>query len=221
MFGPGRGSEWSGREWTYRTGLGRRTRGPGHCGGVGRSGSGPSGGGCGRGQDGGDISRYVLPGLLGLPGDGGGSWGELPDGSPASATRSWVERGERRGNLVGFRVAQTIDAAALAAAEREAAAFAAARVAVTSATSEEGRGNDEGPQHRVTIGSSFAVGVYEVTVAEWDVERGGMGVCGACGHTNGALLGAERVGAAPVCEWKGRCFCAGIRYPEQARGVVF
>ena len=40
---------------------------------------------------------------------------------------------------------------------------------------ESGRGDDEGPQHRVSIGYRFAVGVYEVTFSEWDacVESGG------------------------------------------------
>ena len=36
-----------------------------------------------------------------------------------------------------------------------------------SPSSEEGRFNDEGPQHRVTIGEPFAVGVYEVTRGEY------------------------------------------------------
>ena len=42
---------------------------------------------------------------------------------------------------------------------------------------EEGRFDNEGPQHRVTIGLPFAVGVYEVTFAEWDacVRAGGCG----------------------------------------------
>ena len=46
-----------------------------------------------------------------------------------------------------------------------------------SPASEEGRFDGEGPQHRVTIGSPFAVGVYEVTFAEWDgcVRAGGCG----------------------------------------------
>lgn len=46
--------------------------------------------------------------------------------------------------------------------------------------SEEGRWGDEGPQRRVTIGKPFAVGVYEVTFAEWDscVRGGGCGVTG-------------------------------------------
>ena len=37
-----------------------------------------------------------------------------------------------------------------------------------SPSSEKGRDSDEGPQHRVRIAQPFAVGVYEVTFAEWD-----------------------------------------------------
>ena len=46
-----------------------------------------------------------------------------------------------------------------------------------SPSSEEGRRDDEGPQHRVTIGESFAVGAHEVTFEEWDacVSGGGCG----------------------------------------------
>ena len=46
-----------------------------------------------------------------------------------------------------------------------------------SPASEQRRSVDEGPQHRVTIPSPFAVGVYEVTFAEWDacVADGGCG----------------------------------------------
>ena len=46
-----------------------------------------------------------------------------------------------------------------------------------SPESEEGRWEYEGPRHRVTIGTPFAVGVYEVTFAEWDacVAAGGCG----------------------------------------------
>ena len=42
---------------------------------------------------------------------------------------------------------------------------------------EEGRNDDEGPVHRVTIDYMFAVGVYEVTFSEWDycVKQGGCG----------------------------------------------
>ena len=44
-----------------------------------------------------------------------------------------------------------------------------------SPPSEEGRDNDEGPVHRVTISEPFAVGKYEVTFSEWDacVSAGG------------------------------------------------
>ena len=46
-----------------------------------------------------------------------------------------------------------------------------------SPASEEGRYDDEGPQHSVAIPAPFAVGVYEVTFAEWDacVRAGGCG----------------------------------------------
>lgn len=46
-----------------------------------------------------------------------------------------------------------------------------------SADDEEGRYPLEGPQHEVTIGAPFAVGVYEVTFEEWDacVNAGGCG----------------------------------------------
>ena len=46
-----------------------------------------------------------------------------------------------------------------------------------SPASEEGRDGDEWPQHRVVIGSPFAVGVHEVTFAEWDACVSGSG-CG-------------------------------------------
>ena len=44
-----------------------------------------------------------------------------------------------------------------------------------SPASEDGRDDNEGPQHRVRIRDPFAVGVFEVTFAEWDacVEHGG------------------------------------------------
>ena len=43
-----------------------------------------------------------------------------------------------------------------------------------SPSHEEGRDDNEGPVHRVTIGQPFAVGVYEVTFGEWEAcVRGG------------------------------------------------
>ena len=47
-----------------------------------------------------------------------------------------------------------------------------------SPSGEEGRDGDEGPLHRVSIAEPFAVGVYEVTFAEWDACRRG----GGCTH---------------------------------------
>ena len=37
-----------------------------------------------------------------------------------------------------------------------------------SPSGEQGRDDDEGPVHEVTLGAPFAMGVYEVTFAEWD-----------------------------------------------------
>jgi formylglycine-generating enzyme required for sulfatase activity len=47
-----------------------------------------------------------------------------------------------------------------------------------SPASEAGRLDDEGPQHRVTVAKPFAVGKFEVTVAEWDACVAG----GGCNH---------------------------------------
>ena len=44
-----------------------------------------------------------------------------------------------------------------------------------SRSAEIGRFGDEGPVHRVTIQEPFAVGVYEVTFAQWDACRRGKG----------------------------------------------
>jgi formylglycine-generating enzyme required for sulfatase activity/class 3 adenylate cyclase len=44
----------------------------------------------------------------------------------------------------------------------------AGKFTMGSPESEEDRGNDEGPQHEVTIGQPFAVGKTHVTFAEWD-----------------------------------------------------
>ena len=42
-----------------------------------------------------------------------------------------------------------------------------------SPSQERGRGDDEGPVHAVAIGAPFALGVYEVTFAEWDACKRG------------------------------------------------
>ena len=50
-----------------------------------------------------------------------------------------------------------------------------------SPSGEEGRDGDEGPVHRVRIAKPFAVGVYEVTFAQWDACRRD----GGCRHNPG------------------------------------
>ena len=47
-----------------------------------------------------------------------------------------------------------------------------------SPSSEEGRDDDEGPVHRVTIPAAFAVGKYEVTFSEWEACVAGGGCDG-------------------------------------------
>ena len=47
-----------------------------------------------------------------------------------------------------------------------------------SPSSEEGRKDDEGPVHRVTIPAAFAVGKYEVTFSEWEACVAGGGCDG-------------------------------------------
>ena len=53
-----------------------------------------------------------------------------------------------------------------------------------SPRSEQGRENDEGPLHRVTIGQPLAVGMYEVTFGEWDACRR----AGGCSHNAGGRV---------------------------------
>ena len=67
-----------------------------------------------------------------------------------------------------------------------------------SRSAEIGRSSDEGPRHRVRIVKPFAVGVYEVTFAQWDACRHD----GGCTHNPGDM-GWGR-GARPVTNlsWK-------------------
>ncbi len=54
-----------------------------------------------------------------------------------------------------------------------------------SLPSEEGRYENEGPMHEVTIEEAFAVGAYEVTFAEWDACAAEGGCGGYRPHDNG------------------------------------
>ena len=47
-----------------------------------------------------------------------------------------------------------------------------------SPSGEEGRYDDEGPEHQVTVEESFAVGIFEVTFGEWEACVNGGGCAG-------------------------------------------
>ena len=59
-----------------------------------------------------------------------------------------------------------------------------------SPSSEEGRYRDEGPLRRVRIGSPFAVGVREVTFAEWEA-CASAGGCGRMSRWEALWLGLD------------------------------
>ena len=69
---------------------------------------------------------------------------------------------------------------------------------------EEGRDDDEGLRHRVTIGYSLAVGVYEVTFTEWDA-------CVAAGECGGYR---------PEGEFSGCCGGPGSPFDSDPRNPV-
>ena len=122
----------------------------------------------------------------------GGAYGVEP-GDLRSARRDWYPIASRARDI-GFRVARTIvPGAPSAQPERprpptaprfrdcescpEMVVIPAGVFMMGSLASEEDRADDEGPVHRVTMGYSLAVGVYEVTFEEWNacVRRGGCG----------------------------------------------
>ncbi|MDD9985362.1 MAG: formylglycine-generating enzyme family protein [Spirochaetaceae bacterium] len=78
-----------------------------------------------------------------------------------------------------------------------------------SPSSEEGRWDHEGPQHRVTIGEPFAVGTYEVTFEEWDACVSGGG-CG--GYAPDARWGRGRRPVANVSWYDAQRYVAWLRH---------
>jgi formylglycine-generating enzyme required for sulfatase activity len=90
-----------------------------------------------------------------------------------------------------------------------------------SPASEEGRDDNEGPQHRVTIPRPFALGKYEVTFAEWDacVREGG------CSHRpsdqgwgrgNRPVINVSWEDARQYGRWLGRKTGHEYRLPSEA-----
>ena len=82
-----------------------------------------------------------------------------------------------------------------------------------SPASEEGRGNNEGPVHRVTMAQPFAVGKYEVTFAEWDACVAG----GGCGGYRPADAGWGR-GTRPVINVSWKDAQAYVRWLSEQTG---
>ena len=92
----------------------------------------------------------------------------------ATAARAAAERKAAAARAATARAA----AAAKAVAQKmRMVVVPAGNFQMGSPSSEQSRHDDEGPVHRVTIASAFAVGVYEVTFEEWDacVDVGGCG----------------------------------------------
>ncbi len=78
----------------------------------------------------------------------------------------------------------------------EMAVIRAGSFVMGSPDSEDGRGEDEGPQHRVNV-ARFAIGRFDVTFDEWaDCVRGGG--CRSNPHPNKSLLGHGRYPAVDV-----------------------
>ncbi len=112
-----------------------------------------------------DCSKRVLR---------GGSWFNEP-WKLRSADRGWNST-DLRSNVVGFRVARRSfkDCAECPVmVEVPTGSFM-----MGSPSDEKDRNDNEGPQHRVELEYRLAVGVYEVTFAEWDA-------CVASGWCNG------------------------------------
>ena len=74
-----------------------------------------------------------------------------------------------------------------------------------SPTTEQGRYDNEGPQHKVTIAKPFAVSKYDVTFADWDacVSVGGCpkAADGGFGETQSRL--STSAGMTPRLMWRG------------------
>ncbi len=104
---------------------------------------------------------------------------EYPTGRHAADARRLQAAAERREEAERLRPGKRFRDCAECP---ELVVVAAGTYMMGSPASEEGRYDDEGPRHRVTIGEPFAVGVYEVTRGEYGrfVATTGRGPGGSC-----------------------------------------
>ena len=92
----------------------------------------------------------------------------------------------------------------------------AGRFTMGSPFFEAGRYSDEEPRHRVTIGTPFAVGVYEVTFAEWDACADAGGCWGYRPEDHG-----QGRGRLPVIEVSWFDAQAYLRWLSQETGEMY
>ena len=112
-----------------------------------------------------------------------------PAGRHADAAR---ERQAARREAETFRVETFRDPLRSGGEGPEMVVVPAGRFQMGSPADEEGRDDDEGPVHRVTIGEAFAAGVHEVTRAEY--ERFAEATGYAAGNECYTYEGGERTG---------------------------
>ena len=86
-----------------------------------------------------------------------------------------------------------------------------------SPASEEGREDEEGPVHRVTIAQPLAVGKYEVTFAEWDACVSG----GGCGGYRPPYEGWWGRGRRPVIHVSWKDAQAYVRWLSEETGETY
>ena len=85
---------------------------------------------------------------------------------------------------------------------------------------EKGRWNDEGPQHKVTIGSRFALGRYPVTFDEYDhfcaASKGEQPKDQGWGRGKRPVINVSWRDAAAYCEWLAKETGQPYRLPSEA-----
>ena len=101
--------------------------------------------------------------------DTAAAYGEYLEAYPAGRHAATArERQAAREGAETFQVGRTFRDALRSGGEGpEMVVVPAGRFQMGSPSYEEGRYDDEGPVHRVTIGEAFAVSIYEVTLAEY------------------------------------------------------